>query len=71
MAARKESAASDREMVIWLRPVRGAGGLLRGEGVAVDDNLIFAGVIRDADDVADSMAVLAESLDDQIDVYHA
>jgi hypothetical protein len=40
------------------------------EGVAVDDELVGAGVLRDGDDVADSMAVLAKGLDDQIDVYH-
>jgi hypothetical protein len=40
------------------------------ESGSVDDELVFAGVIRDGDDAADTMAVLAEGLDDQIDVYH-
>ena len=44
--------------------------LFEGKGVSVDDELVFAGVFRDGDDVADTMAVLAEGLDDQIDVYH-
>ena len=66
-------------------PVRGATatGLLRfvlfeelprffeGERVSVDDQLVYAGVFRDGDDAVDTMAVLAEGLDDEIDVYHA
>ena len=42
-----------------------------GEGVSVDDQLVFAGVIRDGDDAVDTMTVLAEGLNDEIDVYHA
>jgi hypothetical protein len=41
------------------------------EGIAVDDQLVFSGVIGDGDDGVDTMAVLAEGLDDEIDVYHA
>jgi hypothetical protein len=41
-----------------------------GEGVSVDLEFVFAGVFRDRDDMADSVAVLAEGLDDEIDVYH-
>jgi hypothetical protein len=41
-----------------------------GEGVSVDLEFVFAGVFRDRDDMADFVAVLAEGLDDQIDVYH-
>jgi hypothetical protein len=41
-----------------------------GEGVSVDLEFVSAGVVRDGDDIADSMAVLAECLDDEIDVYH-
>jgi hypothetical protein len=44
--------------------------LFEREGVAVDDELVRAGVLRDGDDAADSMAMLAKGLDDQIDVYH-
>jgi hypothetical protein len=40
------------------------------EGVSVDDQLVFAGVFRDGNDAVDTMAVLPESLDDEIDVYH-
>jgi hypothetical protein len=66
-------------------PVRGATatGLLRfvlfeelprffeGERVSVDDQLVFAGVIGDREDALDTMAVLAQGLDDEINVYHA
>ncbi len=41
------------------------------ERVSVDDQLVFASVIRDGDDAVDTMAVLAEGLNDEIDVYHA
>jgi len=41
------------------------------ERVSVDDQLVFAGVFRDGEDALDTMAVLAEALDDEIDVYHA
>jgi hypothetical protein len=41
-----------------------------GEGVSVDLEFVFAGVFRDRDDMADSVAVLAEGLNDEIDVYH-
>ena len=41
------------------------------ERVPVDDQLVFAGVFRDGDDALDTMAVLAEGLNDEIDVYHA
>jgi hypothetical protein len=41
-----------------------------GEGVSVDLEFVSAGVFRDRDDMADSVAVLAEGLDDEIDVYH-
>ena len=66
-------------------PVRGATatGLLRfvlfeelprffeSERVSVDDQLVFAGVFGDGDDAFDAMAVLAQGLDNEIDVYHA
>ena len=42
-----------------------------GERVSVDDQLVFAGVFRDGEDALDTMAVLAEGLHDEIDVYHA
>jgi hypothetical protein len=45
--------------------------LFEGERVSVDDQLVFAGVIGDGDDGVDTMAVLTESLDDEVDVYHA
>ena len=41
-----------------------------GEGVSVDLEFVSAGVFRDRDDMAYSVAVLAEGLDDEIDVYH-
>lgn len=41
-----------------------------GERVSVDLEFVFAGVFRDGDDMADSVAVLAEGLDDEIDIYH-
>jgi hypothetical protein len=41
------------------------------ERVSVDDQLVFAGVFGDGDDAFDAMAVLAQGLDDEIDVYHA
>jgi hypothetical protein len=41
------------------------------ERVSVDDELVFAGVFRDGEDALDVMAVLAQGLDDEIDVYHA
>jgi hypothetical protein len=46
-------------------------GFFEGEGVSVDDQLVYAGVIGDGDDAVDTMAMLAEGLDDEIDVYHA
>jgi hypothetical protein len=45
-------------------------GFFEIERVAVDDQLVFAGVIGDAEDALDTVAVLAEGLDDEIDVYH-
>ena len=44
--------------------------LFEGQGVSVDLEFVCASVVRDRDDVADGVAVLAEGLDDQIDVYH-
>ncbi len=41
-----------------------------GEGVSVDLEFVLAGIVRDGDDMANSVAVLAEGLDDEIDVYH-
>jgi hypothetical protein len=41
-----------------------------GEGVSVDLEFVCAGVFRDGDDIADSVAVLAEGLNDEIDIYH-
>ena len=41
-----------------------------GQGVSVDLEFVSAGVFRDGDDMAYSVAVLAEGLDDEIDVYH-
>jgi hypothetical protein len=46
-------------------------GFLEVECVSVDDELVFAGVIGDAEDALDTMAVLAQGLHDEIDVYHA
>jgi hypothetical protein len=46
-------------------------GFFEGECVSVDDQLVYAGVFRDGDDAVDTMAVLPEGLDDEIDVYHA
>ena len=43
----------------------------KGESVSVDDQLVVPGVVRDGDDAIDTMAVLPEGLDDEIDVYHA
>ncbi len=34
-------------------------GFFEGEGVAVDLELVFAGVFRNGDDVADTVALLA------------
>ena len=45
-------------------------GFFEGEGVSVDDQFVFACVFRDVNHAADGMAMLAEGLDDQIDVYH-
>jgi hypothetical protein len=38
---------------------------------SVDDELVFACVVWNGDDVLDTVAVLAEGLNDEIDVYHA
>ena len=46
-------------------------GFFEVEGVSVDDELVFAGVVGDGEDAFDLMAVLAEGLDDEIDVNHA
>ena len=46
-------------------------GFFEVERVSVDDELVDAGVVGDAEDTLDTMAMLAESLDDKIDVYHA
>jgi hypothetical protein len=45
-------------------------GFFEVESVAVDEELVFAGVFRDGDDAVDTMAVLPEGLDDEIGVYH-
>ena len=45
-------------------------GFFEVEGVAVDDELVDAGVFRDGDDTVDAVPVLAESLNDEVDVYH-
>jgi hypothetical protein len=45
-------------------------GFFEGESVAVDLEFVFAGVFGDGDNVADGVAVLPESFDDEIDVYH-
>jgi hypothetical protein len=45
-------------------------GFFEVERVSVDDELVFSGVCRDVDDFVDTMTVLAESLDDEVDVYH-
>jgi hypothetical protein len=45
-------------------------GFFEGEGVSVDDQLVYAGVIGDGDDAVDTMAMLPEGLDYEIDVYH-
>lgn len=45
-------------------------GLCQIESVAVHDELIFAGVVGDADDSLDLMTVVPEGLDDKVDVYH-
>jgi hypothetical protein len=44
--------------------------LLKSEGVSVDDELVFAGVVRNRDDAADTVAVLAEGLENEVDVSH-
>jgi hypothetical protein len=44
--------------------------LCKSEGVSVDDELVFAGVVRDRDDAADTVAVLAEGLENEVDVGH-
>ena len=44
--------------------------LFEGQGVSVDLEFVSAGVFRDGDDMAYSVAVLAEGVDDEIDVYH-
>jgi hypothetical protein len=41
-----------------------------GQGISVDLEFVSAGVFWDRDDMAYSVAVLAEGLDDEIDVYH-
>src|SRR4051794_15647155 len=46
-------------------------GFFEVEGVSVDDQLVVAGVVRNGEDAFDLMAVLAEDLDDEIDVNHA
>ena len=46
-------------------------GFFEVESVSVDNQLIYAGVIGDAEDALDTMAVLAQGLHDEIDVYHA
>jgi hypothetical protein len=44
-------------------------GLFEVEGVAVDDELVEAGVVGDREDMLDGVAVFAERVDDEIDVY--
>ena len=46
-------------------------GFFEVEGVSVDNELVFASVVGDGEDAFDLMPVLAEDLDDEIDVYHA
>ena len=45
-------------------------GFFEGEGVAVDLEFVFAGVFGDGDDMADGVAILPKSSNDEIDVYH-
>ena len=40
------------------------------ERVAVDDELVDSGVVRDGEDVLGRVAVLPEGCDEKIDVYH-
>jgi hypothetical protein len=47
-----------------------SAGFFEGEGVAVDLEFVFASVFGDGDDMADGVAILPESSEDQIDVYH-
>jgi hypothetical protein len=44
-------------------------GFFQVEDVAVYGELVDAGVFGDGDDMLDRMAVLAERVDDEIDVY--
>jgi hypothetical protein len=53
--------------IVFEKPSR----FYEGESVSVDDQLVFPGVFRDGDDAIDTMAVLPEGLNDEIDVYHA
>jgi hypothetical protein len=45
-------------------------GFFEIEEVAVDGELVHAGVFGDGDDVLHGVAVLTERLDEKIDVYH-
>ena len=45
-------------------------GFLQGKGVAVDDDLIFSRVVRDADDAPDGVAVVPDRFNEKVDVCH-
>jgi hypothetical protein len=44
--------------------------LFEGESISVDLEFVSARVFRNGNNMADSMAMLAEGLDDEIDIYH-
>ena len=58
------------ESVICFVLFKKLASFFEGQGVSVDLEFVSAGVFRDRDDMAYSVAVLAEGLDDEIDVYH-
>ncbi len=55
--------------MILLRPFEEVASFFEVEGVAVYDELVEAGVVGDGEDMLDGVAVFAERVDDEIDVY--
>jgi hypothetical protein len=72
-AEKKAAAWASARLQRWLFRFVGfekGSRLFEVKGGAVDGQLIFACVVRDADDVLDAMATLAEGLYEKVDIYH-
>ncbi len=76
-ACRPDKASSDAVTICAVSGLFGffgfekSAGFCEVEGVSVDDEFVFAGVVGDFEDAVYLVATLAESFDEKIDIYHA